>query len=191
MVIKDSVILQTLQQNRNAGGDLLFKRYYKPLVLFADSMISDRGYAEDLVQEVFYHFMKGQVYRTLPPEALSTYLFHAVKNTCLKKLSRKKRMVSELDMLRYDAIEEECHTIDPELIFSIHQEIEALPEKTRLIVKAILLKGKKYKEVAEEYQISLNTVKTLLSAGLKRLRQSFSHTMLLLILIKHILNTKK
>lgn len=191
MVTKDSVILQTLQQNRNAGGELLFNRYYKPLVLFANSMISDWGDAEDLVQEVFYQFIKRQVFLNLPPEALNSYLFRAVKNACLKKISQKKKIIPALDMLHYDAVEEECQTIDPQLISSIHQEIEALPEKTRMVVKEIILKGKKYKEVATEQQISLNTVKTLLSTGLKHLRSSFPRSIILLVLIKHIFNTKK
>lgn len=53
VVIKDSVILETLQNNSNADGDLLFERYYKPLVLFADSMVSNLVDSEDLVQGVF------------------------------------------------------------------------------------------------------------------------------------------
>ena len=58
MVVKDSVIVKVLQENCNKGGSLLFERYYRPLVLFADSLIKDRVYAEDLVQDIFYRFMK-------------------------------------------------------------------------------------------------------------------------------------
>ena len=54
VVVKDDIILETLQQDRNTGGDLLFERYYKPLVFFADSMISNLVDAEDLVQEMFW-----------------------------------------------------------------------------------------------------------------------------------------
>lgn len=190
-MIKDSVILETLQNNSNAGGDLLFERYYKPLVLFADSMITNLVDSEDLVQDVFYRFIKGRVYLSITPEALSTYLFRAVKNACVNKLHRKRMVRTEMDMLRYDAIEEECRTIDPELITAIYQAIGKLPDKTRIIVQKVLLEGKKYKEVAEECEVSVNTVKTLLNSGLRQLRSKFPNSLILLILIKVALNVKK
>lgn len=191
VVVKDDIILETLQKDRNTGGDLLFERYYKPLVFFADSMISNLVDAEDLVQEVFYRFMKGEVYRTIVPDTLATYLFRSVKNACLNKLKHKKMVSSELNKLRYDLIEEESPTIDPELIFNIYRAIEELPPKTRLVVREIFIKGKKYKEVASEQQISINTVKTLLNSGLTKLRSLFSHSILLLLLIKYVRNVKK
>lgn len=191
MVVKDSVIVQTLQRNCNIGGDLLFERYYKPLVLFADSLITDRVFAEDLVQEVFYRFMKEHVYNNIAPDALGTYLFRAVRNICMNNLNARKVVYSELDVLRCDAIEEESKTIDPELILSIYKAIEELPEKTRIVVQEILIKGKKYKEVAEECGTSINTVKTLLAKGIKQLRGLFADCNILFLFIKFVLRGKK
>lgn len=191
MLVRDSIILQSFKENYNVGGDLLFERYYKPLVLFADSMITDRVFAEDLVQEVFYRFIKEKVYESIAPGALSTYLFHAVRNACVNSLNAKNVVYSELDVLRYDAIEEESKTIDPELILSIHRAIGELPEKTRSVVQDILLKGKKYKEVAVNYDISVNTVKTLLANGLKQVRRRFANSDLILLILKMALRKKK
>ena len=189
--MKDSVILEKLQKDRNAGGELLFERYYKPLVLFANSIISDQVYAEDLVQEVFYHFIRGEVYRKITPEVLATYLFRSVKNAALDRLNQKKIVASPLNTLRYDIMEEEYQTIDPEVIFAIHRAIKSLPGRTRLVVEAVFLKGKKYKEVAEELHISVNTVKTLLANGLKQLRTLFSETLILLFFLKSHPSHKK
>ena len=191
MVVKDSIIVEALQENRNRGGNLLFERYYKPLVLFADSLIKDRIYAEDLVQDIFYRFMKERVYNNIAPEALGTYLFRAVRNICVNSLSVKKEVYSELDVLRYDAVEEESKTIDPELIFAIHTAIDDLPPRTRVVVRKILIEGRKYKEVAEESGISVNTVKTLLMNGIKQLRRLFPDTSILYLFIKFIVNPKK
>ncbi len=191
MVIKDSVIIQALQKNCNTGGDLLFERYYKPLVLFADSLITDRVYAEDLVQEVFYRFMKEHVYQNIVPDALGTYLFRAVRNICVNSLSSKGLVYSELEVLKYDAIEEESKTIAPELIDAVYKAIENLPLKTRIVVRGILISGKKYKEVAEENCISVNTVKTLLSSGLRALRSQFSDPGILCLFVKYVFGVKK
>ena len=53
-----SEILTAFTKNPDEGGKLLFERYYKPLVLFADSFLTDIHFSEDIVQDVFYDFIK-------------------------------------------------------------------------------------------------------------------------------------
>ena len=52
-----SEILTAFTKNPDEGGKLLFERYYKPLVLFADSFLTDIHFSEDIVQDVFYDFI--------------------------------------------------------------------------------------------------------------------------------------
>lgn len=49
--------------------------------------------------------------------------------------------------------------------------IKKLPEQEYNVLVKIVLEDKKYKEVAEELHISVNTVKTHLSRALKMLRR--------------------
>lgn len=42
----------------------------------------------------------------------------------------------------------------------LYREIEALPEKSREVFKAIVLNNLKYKEAAEELGVSVNAIKT-------------------------------
>ena len=183
MGVSDSEILTAFQRNMNEGGKLLFQRYYKPLVLFSGSMLDDCSFPEDIVQEVFYQFIKNNAYRQLTPEALSTYLFRCVKNACLNRI-RDQKEFAQAELLKYDAIEEEATTVSLELIEAIRQAIERLPRKTRMVVMSIVVEGKKYKETAEELGVSVNTVKTLLSGGLKQLRQQFPDSLLLFFILE-------
>ena len=183
MGVSDSEILTAFQRNMNVGGKLLFQRYYKPLVLFSGSMLDDCSFPEDIVQEVFYQFIKNNAYRQLTPEALSTYLFRSVKNACLNRI-RDQKEFAQAELLKYDAIEEEATTVSLELIEAIRQAIERLPRKTRMVVMSIVVEGKKYKETAEELGVSVNTVKTLLSGGLKQLRQQFPDSLLLFFILE-------
>ena len=153
MGVPDLEILTAFQKDMNEGGKLLFQRYYKPLVLFSGSMLNDCTFPEDIVQEVFYHFIKNNVYRQLSPEALSTYLFRCVKNACLNKI-RDQREFAQAELLRYDAVEEEAMTVSLELIEAIRKAIEELPRKTRMVVMSVVVEGKKYKETAEELGVS-------------------------------------
>ena len=97
---------------------------------------------------------------------------------------RDQREFAQAELLRYDAVEEEAMTVSQELIEAIRKAIEELPQKTRMVVMAVVVEGKKYKETAEELGVSVNTVKTLLSGGLKQLRQQFSDTLLLFFILE-------
>lgn len=185
MLLSDSDILTAFTQNMEEGGKLLFKRYYKPLVLFSGSVLDDDNFPEDIVQDVFYQFIKNKTFLQLSPATLGTYLFRCVKNACLNKIRQQKRF-TKAELLKYDGIEEEAITISPELIESIRQAINQLPEKTRLTITHIVIQGKKYKEAAEELNVSVNTVKTLLNNGLKQLRQQFSDSILLLFIFRKL-----
>ena len=48
-MLSDSKILQTLREKEPLGMDALFERYYRPLVVFAESYLHDLQSAEDLV----------------------------------------------------------------------------------------------------------------------------------------------
>lgn len=56
----------------------------------------------------------------------------------------------------------------------IYREIDCLPVRTREIFVAVVLNGKHYQEVANELNISLNTVKKTLSRALATLRSNLS-----------------
>lgn len=187
MNVTDEEILIALRGRYETGGNLLFIRYYKPLVLFANSLISDLSYAEDLVQDVFYKFMRDKVYMNDFPFSLSTYLFRAVKNSCLNVLNRKEVVCYGMDLLHYDREEEKTFLIEPQLVENILQEIEELPDRTKYIIKAVIFERKKYQDVANECDISINTVKSLLKNGLKTLRSLFpDHLMLLFFMRKFV-----
>ena len=106
-----------------------------------------------------------------------------MKNACLNKI-RDQREFAQAELLRYDAVEEEARTVSLELIEAIRKAIEELPRKTRMVVMSVVVEGKKYKETAEELGVSVNTVKTLLSGGLKQLRQQFSDALLLFFILE-------
>ena len=59
-------------------------------------------------------------------------------------------------------------------IDQLYKAIDRLPDRTREIFKRIVLDGKRHKEVAEEFEISVTTVKTLLARALAALRAELS-----------------
>jgi RNA polymerase sigma-70 factor (ECF subfamily) len=105
--------------------------------------------------------------------AISPYLFKAVKNNTLQVVKKESKFVlKDIENVVNNLIEEEpvdFGTLEAEKK-KLFQQVEALPEKSKEVFKAIVLDNMKYKEVAEQLNISVNTVKTHYARALKQLR---------------------
>lgn len=150
--------------------DALFERYYRPLVVFAESYLHDLQSAEDLVQEQMVKLWSKQTFAGIVPEALGTFLFTVVKMP-VSTAREEEIACKSLDLLHYQIALEEAERLDDSAVELIRGALEKLPDKTRLVVTVVMLQEKMYKEAAEELGVSVNTVKTLLKQGMRELRE--------------------
>lgn len=104
---------------------------------------------------------------------LHAWLFNAVRFSSLTKVQRERYFsLDELEEESYSPIDDFYD--EEELLQKRSQllaELKKLPEQEYNVLVKIVLEDKKYKEVAEELHISVNTVKTHLSRALKMLRR--------------------
>ena len=165
--VTDKIIWQILAEDQEKGIRLLFERYYVSLVLYAGNFLHDQQQAEDVVQEFFVRLWEdGRLYR-ITASSIVPYLFTSVRNSCLTCL-KKKDMLKEAEDFRQLQIPVEAFVdLEDDRISKVMGEIALLPERTRLVVESVMLRGKKYKEVALELKISVNTVKFLLKEGVR------------------------
>lgn len=170
-MISDAEILQRFKLDRRDGIRVLFDRYYRPLVLYADDFVSSLSTAEDIVQEFFIRLWIDDYLEELLPRTLSSYLFTSIRNACYTHGHRKDiwncrgELTPEVDIPAEIALE-----MEQGLIEQVNLAIAKLPEQTRAVVIKILIDEMKYKEAAAELDISVNTLKTLLRNGLRTLR---------------------
>ena len=82
-------ILNLLKQGEKKGLQLLFKTYYRPLVLYALKFVRRQDIAEDIVQEVFIKFWEKKSFIAVD-QHLCSYLYQAVHNHCLNSLEKTK-----------------------------------------------------------------------------------------------------
>lgn len=171
MRVPDQVICSYLKKKDTKGLKYLFEEYYRPLVLWADTFLNDMGQAEDLVQEFFVKLWEQKLVTSLLPATLKSYLYTAVRNWALNLLDKNDplRLAYEVE----DGIQcwEEYEDAGEEILRKVEAALEHLAPRSREVVKGVYLEGLKYKEVAERYQISVATVKTLLVNSLKTLRR--------------------
>lgn len=179
----DHEILRLLGVDASRGMDALFKRYYRPLVVFADSYMHDLQGAEDLVQEQIVKLWTKQAFKEIEPEAFSTFLFTVVKNACINWAEKKKLPLTTLDLPHFQIALEEAQRVDQILVEWVAKALHELPEKTRRVVECIMQNERTYKEAAEELGVSVNTIKTLLKQGMRELRDKLKDKQDYLILM--------
>lgn len=183
MKSQDFLILEKLNVGDASAYKELFDLYYIPLSIYSLKYCDSFELAEDIVQDLFIKFWDQKLYLKLD-EAISPYLFRSVKNNTIQAAKRQNRYFFEDIEDQVDVLLDEEHLdlehLEQEKI-KLYKEIEALPLKSKEVFKAIVLENRKYKDVALELGISVNTVKTHYSRALKQLRNSLDIIIVLLL----------
>lgn len=152
--------------------EMLFRSHYEQMLKLARFLLKDDEEAEDVVSDIFTEVWEGSI--NLCVEKSKNYLLMCVRNRCL-------------DLLEHQKIKERVHrllTLDTSPVMpdmdDYQLELDRIWEMvdTRLSAedKQILLmkyeRKKKYKEIAEELDISEAAVYKHLSHALKILKDN-------------------
>ncbi|WP_065218359.1 MULTISPECIES: RNA polymerase sigma-70 factor [Butyricimonas] len=153
-----------------------FRYYYRPLFLFAYGYVMDEEEAENIVQSVFAGMWEKR--KQLPENLnLKAYLYSSVKHACLRYF-RRLRLLDEYKKRQAEALvlsfaDDEVED-DAELVALVQQALSKLSEQQRKIVEMHVMEGKTYLEIAEQLELSENTVRTHLKRAYKILRENLS-----------------
>ena len=152
----------------------LFKTHYLQLCNYAHIFLKDIDDSEDVVQAVFYQLWEKKDSIEIT-SSFKSYLFTAVRNTCLKRISHLKVRNEYKENVIHLNNKNANHTLEKimgrELEHQINDAIENLPEKCRLIFTLSRQGGFKYAEIADHLKISLKTVENQMGKALKVLRE--------------------
>jgi RNA polymerase sigma-70 factor (ECF subfamily) len=174
----------------------LFGLYYVPLCYYSRKFKLDTYEAEEVVQRIFLKIWENRDH-ILIEKSISAYLYQSVRNESInflkQKLATSKNQEKYEKRLRYanlfEAISEENGSsvlLVQELEGQINSAIEALPEKCREIFLLSRKENLSIKEIAEQLNISVNTVQSQISIALAKLRNFLSPyiTVLIVVIIK-------
>jgi RNA polymerase sigma-70 factor (ECF subfamily) len=167
-----------LQARIAAGDETAFTQLYlhfgKKLTLFTFSLVRSREIAEELVEDVFVKLW-AQRLRITSINNITVYLYVAVKNMALNKLSQKAKelITAPFDFLDSTADEFSSDPYDlmitSEMMAQMQHVIDALPPRCKMIFKLVREDGLKYKEVAEILNISVNTIDVQMAIAIKKI----------------------
>lgn len=163
----------------------LFREHFVHLCNFAGQYVSDHDAAKDITQKVFINLWENRDKIDVRQSVIS-YLFTSVKNRSLNYLRDHKKYRSRiLDLDCSDvelSIPEESMEME-DLRRRIRATLDLLPEKCRVVFEMSRYEDKKYREIAEELNISQKTVEAHMSKAIKSLREQLKEYIHLLWIV--------
>ena len=155
--------------------------YYSSLCHFAEGLLGEEPASQDVVTEVFVTlWKKHRDFETL--QNIKDFLYISTRNACINYLKKQQRD-SEMKIALAKYLSEEYEEfalnemIRTEIIQQVHEAIEALPYQCRQIFKMCYEEGMKNSEIAEKFNISVNTVKNHKVKALQLLRLKFTESL--------------
>ena len=173
--------------------DTFYVLWYTRAKHFATFYLKDEEAAEDVVQDVFLKIYELQ--KRAPQCNFSmAYVMTSVKHGCISFL-RGELLITELEG-NYSEVERSemqwmCNQLEmwdlttsvtEDTISEIYKAIDALPPQCREIFFRSKIEGKKHAEIAQELNISINTIETQMSIAYRKLRKSLERFLLILLL---------
>lgn len=158
-----------------ARMEALFKRFYKPLYLYALTFLCDEEQAKDITGGVFQTVWEMLREGSLTPDDRQAvgFLYTTVRHRCLDKL-RHDKAIDRYTRLQVGTTplgtEEEVMEFE-QRIQQVKEAIEQLPEPEKSILKCTYFRKMTYRETAELLHTSVNMIHKRMSIVFKMMRK--------------------
>ena len=169
------------EQEKRIRFEDVYLSYFSNMKYFAKEYVISEEDAENIVQDVFVELWENKEMLNMHMNLIA-YLFTTIKNKCLNHL-RHKLVVQETAnklqeeytislRMNLDSLEVFDNNLfsDHDIEKIISRALDALPEKCRAIFIMSKIEGKKHNEIAQELNISINTVGSQIGIAYKKLR---------------------
>lgn len=173
----DMALVEAFKNGNPAAESILFKQFFRSMCLLAETITGDGRAAEDIVAESFIKlFDKRAEFGAL--DNIKAFLYVTVRNSSYTHRTTQKRHEAVHTRLAAEQGGEgdpgaqafELEMIRAQLLAEIYQEIENLPTQCRKIAKMIFWEGKSTGQIAEEMNISAQTVRTQKARAIQLLK---------------------
>ena len=157
--------------------EALFKEHYHFLLLVSFQIVRDDEVSKDIVQDFFINLWEKREANEI--REFKSYSTRAVKNLSISYI--RKVVSLQVNQHAYteeliDDVEPDSITLQADLEFEedanskVDQLLSLLPQKRKDIFVSYVVDGLTYEEIAQKYQLSINTVKTQMQRSYKFLK---------------------
>lgn len=169
----------------DAAFEQLFKTHFKALHAYANVTLRDEEQAEEIVQSVFIKLWEKRELLHIDT-SVKAYLYRSVHNECLNYIKHIKVKAKYEEHATYTSpghTESASKTLElKELEGHIQQALSELPQQCRTIFQMSRFEELKYKEIAEQLNLSVKTVENQMGKALKLMRAKLQDFLPLLLI---------
>ena len=186
MPSEKDLFVTKLTQGDAKAFECLFKLYYTRLTLFANRFLNDTVIAEEIVSDLFVMLWEDG-HEINFSGSVSSYLFKSTQNRCLNYLKHQKIENLYVNYLERQRLLDEIvfaaekPYLEKEMAHQINIAMKSLPEKCREIFMMSRFDHMKYKEIADQLNLSPKTVERQISIALDKLRRLLKHVTYMLL----------
>lgn len=189
----EKIIIEQLKAGDEQAYKYIYDHHYVFLCHIAYGYVRDHFIAETVVGDAIFHVWEIRESLDITV-SIRAYLTRAVRNRCINHLTseRERNEVSLSEIISENTSDNGFIISDQyplgillerELEEAISDSIHKLPKECRAVFEKSRFEEKKYEEIAQELDISVNTVKYHIKKALSQLRLDLGKHLLLLLLI--------
>jgi RNA polymerase sigma-70 factor (ECF subfamily) len=173
----DRILLERVRDGDTSGAGELFERYAPALLRFTARLLSDRGAAEEVTQEVFVKVI-SRAHQYDGRAEVSSWLFAIAANACRDRRRRERRA----SIVPLEAVAEprargegiEASIDSRQRRAAVRKALAELSDEQREALVLARYHGMPYVEIAETLGISVGAVKTRIFRAVETLKAHFS-----------------
>ncbi|KDN55835.1 sigma-70 family RNA polymerase sigma factor [Flavobacterium seoulense] len=160
----------------------LYKEHFAYFSLVSFNITKDKDVAKDVVQDFFIYLWEKEEAINFTT-SFKAYGTRAIKNLSLQHLEKSKTISIDTKKIILPKMEEQTifENSEENKKPKIETLVEKIPQARREIFMSHIVEGHSYAEIAEMYNISINTVKTQMKRAYAFLREFENSSTLTLI----------
>jgi len=180
--MNEAELLARIKQNPSDFSEL-FKLYYKPIFGYILRRTGDFDSTADIAADTFLKAFNAIPHFTYKGISIKIWLYRIATNEMNQFFRQRKKhnfLFEKLDienrnifhnLLANDKKELEAEMQRHEMFLAVQRELKLLPTKYQAVIALRYFEGKDNREIAEILNMNEGTLKSLLSRGLKKLRE--------------------
>ncbi len=176
----EKYLVESIQKGDYQAFEILFQTYYSALCALGRSMVHSKETAEDLVSDIFVKIWENPENLNVT-QSLKGYLIRSVRNACINYLTRSYQKFRHLDnettekllsFLPHNDPDPSREMLIAELEVKINEAISTLPPECAKIFLLSRREELTNREIADQLNLSENTVKVQIYRGLSKIREA-------------------
>lgn len=149
-------------------------------------MVGDQFVAEEIVEDAML-FLWEKKEDLAHINSVKSYLYAMVRNASLKYLKKKDKTAMLEEVSDIPSVDADASIIEAEVHDVLIKALNTLPKKCKLIFELSCLEGLQYKHIAEDLNISVNTVKSQRARAIELLKDKLKDHPLVLFLLMDLI----